>query len=101
MKVIKEYSFRDLKRIEYDGNDAELLKRRFPQSLKPETIDQLCKWLIENNEVIDADDCYDGASGWQGVNFMVRNANLSINGYCLRDDQVLKFIAGENNPRWY
>lgn len=101
MEILREYEFRNFKQIKYDGNDSDLLKKRFPQSLKPETIDRLCKWLLENNESVIVTDCYDGASGWQGVNFVIGKADLSCNGYCLSDSQIEKFLKGETNKMWY
>ncbi len=100
MKIVKDYQSRNMKHIQYDCNDAELLKKRFTE-LKSKTIDKLCKWLKDNNDIIDADDCYDSQSGWQGTNFKIGNADLSLNGYCLTDENVLLFLSGNKDKRWY
>ena len=101
MKIIKEYQSRNMKRIQYDGNDAELLKKRFSFRVNPENIEKLCEWLLKNNETIDADDCYDGQSGWQGTNFRIGKADLSLNGYCLSNEQVEMFLRGDSNRMWF
>lgn len=100
MKVVKEYQSRNMKHIQYDCNDFELLKKRFTV-LKSKTIDKLCKWLKDNNAIIDADDCYDAQSGWQGTDFKIGNANLSLNGYCLTNGSVKLFLKGGKDKRWY
>ena len=100
MKIIKEFKDFGMKHIEYDFNDSDLLKQRFSK-LESNTIDKLCKWLKENNQVINANDCYDTQSGWLGTDFMIGKANLSCNGYCLSNSAVEKFINGEQDPMWY
>jgi hypothetical protein len=92
MKIIKEYSHRNMKRIEYDGNDINLLKSRFSFRVKEETIEKLCYWLLRNNETIDVDDCYDGQSGWQGTHIYIKGEDLSLNGYCLSDNTIENFL---------
>lgn len=101
MEIIKEYQSRNMKRIKYDGNDVELLKKRFSFRVTPENIEKLCEWLIKNNETIDAGDCYDGQSGWQGTNFRIGKADLSLNGYCLSDSQIELFLNGGTNKMWF
>jgi hypothetical protein len=96
MKIIKEYPHRNMKRIQYDGNDVELLKSRFSFKVKEETIEKLCDWLLKNNETIDADDCYDGQSGWRGTDLYVKGTNLSLNGYCLSDSTIENFLNKQN-----
>ena len=100
MKIVNENNSVGLKNIQYDCNDSQLLKSRFSK-LESETIDKLCLWLKEHNKVIMANDCYDSQSGWRGTDFMIGNANLSINGYCLSNSEVEKFLKGEQNPSWY
>jgi hypothetical protein len=100
MKIIREYRDFGMKKIEYNGHDADVLKNRFTQ-LKPETIDRLCEWLIKNNAIIDANDCYDAQSGWKGTNFIVGHADLSLNGYCLSNSSVELFLNGGQDPMWY
>jgi hypothetical protein len=87
-------------KIEYEYNDAELLIRKFTQ-LEKETIINLCQWLKDNNKVVITEDCYDSQSGWEGIDFYIDKANLSCNGYCLRDNDVNLFIKGGQNPQWY
>lgn len=89
-----------MKHIQYDGTDADILKKRFT-ALKPETVDRLCQWLTDNNAVIDAHDCYDAQSGWQGTEFKIGKADLSCNGYCLRNSNVELFLNGGQDPMWY
>ena len=101
MKIIREFGDYEMKHVQYDHNDSELLKQRFVSKLESGTIDRLCKWLKENNQVINAIDCYDGQSGWRGTDFMIGKANLSCNGYCLSNSAVEKFINGEQDPMWY
>ena len=100
MKIIKDYQRKEMKRILYDGSDAVELKKRF-LNLKPELIDRLCKWLTDNDEFIDADDCFDAQSGWRGTNFTIGKANLSCNGYCLRNENIELFLAGGQSTLWY
>jgi hypothetical protein len=99
MKIIQE--FRDgLQHVQCDGNDGKYLKKRY-QKIAPETFDLLCKWLLENNEVIDLIDKYDPQSGWYGTDFMIRGANLALNGYCLHDKSIIAFVNGEQRKFWY
>lgn len=55
---------------------------------------QKLKDLIEsNNFIIKKEECYDGASGWSGQNYFICDGNtvifnLSVNGFCFRDDQI-------------
>lgn len=100
MEVVKEFGYRDMKHIRYDCNDASLIKQRF-RILNPETVDRLCKYLKRKNQVIDAIDCYDGQSGWEGTDFKIGNANLSFNGYCLRNSTVEYFLNKGQGPAWY
>lgn len=97
MKIITEYPQRNMKRIQYDGNDVDLLKERFSFRVKEENIEKLCKWLLKNNEIIDADDCYDGQSGWRGTDIYIKGENLSLNGYCLSDNTIENFLNKHNN----
>lgn len=100
MLVLRVYKSRDMKMIEYNGNDAEALKRRLAV-IKPELIDRLCLWLLANKTTVIIDDCYDGGSGWQGANVMIGRANLSKNGYCLTNEDIELFLNGGQNPMWY
>ena len=100
MEVIKEYGWRGMKHIRYNGKDTSILKKRFTE-LKPETIEKLCQWLTDNNAVIDADDCYDAQSGWRGTSFKIGKADLSCNGYCLKNSNVELFLQGGKNDMWY
>lgn len=100
MKLIKEFGSRNMKHIQYDHEDAIRIKNRFIR-LNQDLIDQLCQWLKENNAVIDAIDCYDSQSGWSGTDFMIGKANLALNGYCLRDENIELFINGGQDPQWY
>lgn len=55
---------------------------------------QKLKELIErNNFTIKKEECYDGASGWNGCSYIICDGNkeifdLSGNGYCFYDDKV-------------
>ena len=100
MKIIKEFKSMGMKHIQYDGNDAEEIKKRF-KILKHQIVDRLCVWLLENNEVVDAIDCYDSQSGWQGTDFKIGKANLSFNGYCLSNSSVELFLNGGKDPKWF
>ena len=42
-----------MKHIQYNYNDAELLRDRFTE-LREDTIHRLCQWLEDNNAVVDA-----------------------------------------------
>lgn len=86
--------------IEYDGNDYELIKKRF-KMLSHQTIHSLCEFLKENNTVVIAEDTFDGASGWSGTHFKIGNADLSCNGYCLNNEAVEHFLNGGQNIMWY
>ena len=87
-------------KIEYNFNDAELLIKKFKQ-LKKETIINLCEWLKKNNKVVITEDCYDARSGWEGIDVYIDKANLSCNGYCLRDSEIELFISGGQSTSWY
>jgi len=100
MKLIKDFEHREMKHIEYDYSDAENLKKRFSK-INPKLIDDLCLVLKEKDEKINAIDCYDGQSGWQGTNFKIGNADLSMNGYCLTEASIKLFIDGGQNKMWY
>lgn len=100
MKIIKEFDSRDMKHIQYDCNDAEELKKQFV-AIDKETIERLCNWLKENNSVVDVIDCFDSQSGWQGEDFFIGKANLSLNGYCLTTKQIEAFLNNEKVPSWY
>jgi hypothetical protein len=99
MKILDTYS-RGLKKILYDYSDEEVLKERF-DLIPPTVIHDLCEWLRVNNETLTVDDTYDPQSGWGGEHFIIRNADLSINGYCLSGTAILDFIEGKENPKWY
>ena len=100
MEIVKEYQSRGMKHIQYDGGDADVLKERFTE-LRAETVDKLCQWLRDNKAVVDAIDCFDSRSGWQGTEFKIGNADLSCNGYCLSNSSVELFLSGGQNPMWY
>lgn len=100
MKIIRDYGFRNMKHIQYDGTDLDNIKLRFTR-ISPNVLKRLFEWLKINNEVLDVDDCYDGASGWQGSDFKILGANLSYNGYCLDDKSIEMFLSGEIDKRWF
>ena len=89
-----------MKHIQYDCNDAEALKKRFTK-LESSTIDRLCQFLKDKEKVVDAIDCYDAQSGWQGTEFKIGKADLSCNGYCLINSNVELFLNGGQDPMWY
>ncbi|MCR9263307.1 MAG: hypothetical protein NXH86_04075 [Flavobacteriaceae bacterium] len=102
MRLIREWSVkgRKLKHIEYEWRDANLLKERFIK-ISPKILDELCKSLKRKRKKVQAIDCYDGASGWYGTDFMIGRANLSYNGYCLSDDSIKTYISGGQDKMWY
>ena len=90
MVLIKEYEGRGLKHIQYDCNDAEILRQTFKFS--PGTILQLCRYLRDTNQVVDAIDTYDGQSNWQGVSFIIGEVDLSGNGFLLNNKRLTAFL---------
>ena len=94
MIIVKEFQSRGMKHIQYDCADFEEIKKRFSWKLSDETIKKLCNYLKENEKIIDAIDCYDCQSGWEGTKFKIGDIDLSGNGYCLSDSSVLQFLNG-------
>lgn len=89
-----------MERVTYDHTQADELKERFPY-VSPHIIDRLCDYLGENALAVEAQKCSDAQSGWTGDHLFIGKINLSLNGYCLSDDNIDLFLAGGHDPKWY
>ena len=57
-----------------------------------EEVNEVCKYLDDNQLTILLQETYDGVSKWGGTHVMLEGRNLSVNGYCFSKESLLYHV---------
>lgn len=92
MKLIKQYQgYPQLKQYTLDCNDKEYFVKEFNLSIQ--SAELLVSYLQKHNKEVFIYETYDGQSGWKGFNFIIDNENISGNGFCFSEKNLLQFLT--------
>ncbi|GHT33159.1 hypothetical protein FACS189434_06630 [Bacteroidia bacterium] len=91
MKILKNYD-RGLRCIEYTYEDRETIIARMGDC-DSILVNELINFMQAKNEKIIFDDIFDPRSYMTGVSIYIMNCDLSVNGYCLSDDNIKDFLS--------
>ncbi len=91
MKLIKQYQgYPQLKQYTLDCTDKEYFIKEF--NLSENVVNKLISYLQKHNKEVFIDETYDGQSGWKGFDFIIDKENISGNGYCFSESNLVKFL---------
>jgi hypothetical protein len=95
MQIIEERSGQhNLGRRKYGPEDYEF----FLEALAGNVVVAmaLTRYLEKNEQTIEAVDCYDSQSGWNGTHYYLEGTDLSKNGYCFNSYNVEHFLYSKS-----
>lgn len=62
-----------------------------------EDVDEVVKYLKDNNEYIYVNNTHDSQSGWSGKSVVLQGIDLSGNGYCFSGEKLLYHVRNFMN----